>query len=196
MNHRVQVFKKALANIFRIWADNDYDTALEEVDALLTTWPGNPQLQILRASLIQLHDHPTSTLDDAKQALQEAVDLDPSSPAAAIELGHFLDAVEDNPKAASKQYTNAIIQARRLLIEGLIGQAKVLLQLDKKDEVLKCLVDLFHLTEGDSSAKRSKSASGPDMIVRSPTGRISLLEVKGPYAAQIEQLVNEVRTTE
>ena len=43
------------------------------------------------------------------------------------ELGHFLDGVDDDPRAASKAYADGVAAARRLLIEGLIGQAKALL---------------------------------------------------------------------
>ncbi|HQU41923.1 MAG TPA: hypothetical protein PK867_03890 [Pirellulales bacterium] len=195
MNHRVQSFTKALANVSRLWAENDFEAALKEAEDLLEAWKGNAHLHILRASLIQLQEHPTSTLDDAKQALQDAIDLDTSSPAAAIELGHFLDAVEDDPRAASKVYTKALGQARRLLIEGLIGQAKALLQLEKRDEALRCVTELLQLTHATSAGKRSKSASGPDIIMRSSTGKVSVIEVQGPYATEVEQLVNEVMAT-
>jgi tetratricopeptide (TPR) repeat protein len=162
---------------------------------LLEQWPGNAQLQILRGSLIQLQDLPAASLDDAKQALQVAIDLDPSSPAASIELGHFLDSVEDDPKAASKAYLKAIAEARRLLIEGLIGHAKALLQLDQKEEALKCLSELLDLT-AVTAGKRAKSVNGHGIIKRSPTGRITILDVQGPYAEQIEDLVDAALATD
>lgn len=189
MTRRTRPFKNALSRVFRLWERGEYDTALRDVELLLEQWQGNPQLQILRGSLIQLQGRAAATLDDAKQALQSAVELDPSSPAASIELGHFFDAVEDNPGAAAKIYAKAITNARRLLIEALIGQAKSLLQLDRKEEALDCLAQLIDLNT--AMGKRSRHINGHAIIKRSPTGLITMLDVHGPYAEQIEQLVNE-----
>jgi predicted Zn-dependent protease len=96
----VRGWKQRLSTVSRLWAAKNYDQALAEVESLLETWPGNPHLHILKASLVQLQEAPEYDLDDAKQALQRAVALDKGSPAASIELGHFLDNVEDDPQAA------------------------------------------------------------------------------------------------
>lgn len=189
---KVQTFKRSLASVQRLWSAGHYDTALREVEVLLKTWPGNAHLHLLRAGLIQLQDEPTATLDDAKQSLGEAIALDEASPAAAIELGHFFDAVEDDPKAASKVYSKAIVQSRRLLVEALIGQTKTLLQLEKQDEALKCLAELVRLSQDASVSKRNKAANVPGIILRSANGQVSMLDMEGPYAAEIEELVKEV----
>ncbi|HJT32476.1 MAG TPA: hypothetical protein VJ783_10570 [Pirellulales bacterium] len=186
MSH-TRAFKKALARISRLSAANDYDAALKEVESLLETWPGNPQAHVLRASFIQLQGDPGCTLDDAKKTLQEAVELDKTSPAAAIELAHFLDAVEDNPKAAVTVYAEAIVRSRDLLIEALIGQAKALLQLDKKAEALKCLVELLQLMGTASSSDRSKSARAGNGLLKGSMG-------KDVYSSQIESLLHAVFT--
>lgn len=171
----VRSFKQKLSNVFRLWNKKDYEAALREVEGLIQAWPGNGQLYILWASLIQLQENPKHRLDEVKQALQQALDLDKSSPAAAIELGHFLDNVEDDPQAASKVYTEAIAQARRLLIEALIGQAKALLQLERRAEAMKCLLELLPLTEAASPVKRLQSErTPPDILLRSPTGHVSM----------------------
>lgn len=183
--NRTQAFKKALSRVARLSAAKNYDAALKEVESLLEAWPGNPHAHVLRASFLQIQERPTGGLDEVKEILKEAMDLDKTSPAAAIELGHFLDAVEDDPKAAAKVYTEAIARARQLLIEGLIGQAKALLQLEKKEEALRCLVELFHLTETASSGKRSKSANAANGLPRTAAG-------KDAYSSQIESLVQEV----
>ncbi len=186
-------FKHKLSNVFRLWNDKDYDTALDEVESLLNAWPGNARLHVLWASLVQLQDNPKHSLEAVKRALQQAIDLDEASPAGAMELGHFLDEVQDDPRAAAKMYAEAVAQARRLLIEGLIAQAKTLLQLDKKKETMKCLLELLSLTKTGSSSKRPKSErAAPDIIFRSPMGQVSTFQLNGPYAAQIEELVNEV----
>ena len=106
-------------------------------------WPGNSYLHILWASLVQLQESPAHSLEEAKQALQQAIDLDRSSPAGPIELGHFLDAVEDDPLAASKAFAEGAALARKLLIEGLIGEAKALLQLDNKQAAMQACLPAY-----------------------------------------------------
>jgi tetratricopeptide (TPR) repeat protein len=189
----LRAFKQVLAAVSRLWAENRYDAALAQVEAALKVWPGNAHLHILWASLVQLQEDPKHSLDKAKKALQQAIDLDPTSPAGAIELGHFLDAVEDNPRAASRAYADGVAAARQSLIEGLIGQAKTFLQLGKREDALKCLVEVLHLTEAEPGPKRSKAADAlPDVIFRSPNGQVMAGQVKGPFAEQIEELLNEV----
>ena len=191
----VRAFKQKLSSVMRLWEEKDYDDALAEVESLLEVWPGNGRLHILWASLVQLQDDPKDSLREAKQALQRAVELDKASPAGSIELGHFLDAVEDKPQAAFRAYTEGVTAARRLLIEGLIGQAKALRQLDKQEEFFNCLLELLHLMHFEPGSKESKSGGiSPDIILESPTGRVYAVQLKGPYAEQIEEILNEVRS--
>src|SRR6266511_2131959 len=112
-------FKQKLSKVSQLWEVQDYDTALAEVESLLKSWPGNAHLHILWASLVQLQEDPKHGLDEARQALQQAAEFDKGSPAAAIELGHFLDNVEDDPHAAAKAYAEGVTAARQLLIDGL-----------------------------------------------------------------------------
>ncbi len=125
-------FRQKLALLSRLWEEKDYERALAEVEALRKTWPGNAHLLILWASLVQLQEKPKHELEEAKRALQQAVELDRGSPAAALELGAFLDNVEDDPQAAAKAYADGVATARQLLIEGLLGQAKAFRQLEKR----------------------------------------------------------------
>jgi tetratricopeptide (TPR) repeat protein len=173
-------FKKQLSEVQRLWGEGQYDRALDEVEGLLRSWPGSARLHILWASLVQLQENPAQGLDEVKKVLQRAVAIDPDSPAGALELGHFLDAVEDNPRAASKVFAEAILLARRLLIDGLLGQTKALLQLKKREEALRCLTELLYLAEIDSSA------AGSDKAVPNPVGRKN-----GPLAHQLEDLLRE-----
>ena len=80
-------FKQKVAVVSRLWEAREYNKALAEIEALLDTWPGNPHLHVLRASLIQLQDDPPHDLDEVRQALQIAVELDKGFPAALIEHG-------------------------------------------------------------------------------------------------------------
>jgi tetratricopeptide (TPR) repeat protein len=186
-------FKQRLATVSRLWEAKDYDAALAEVESLLQRWPGNAHLHTLWASLVQLQEKPKHELDEAKQALQQAVELDKGSPAAAIELGHFLDNVEDDPQAASRAYAVGVAAARRLLLDGLIGRAKALRQLDKREEFQRCLVEVLHLARFETGPKRAKGEeSGADVLFESPTGHFHLLQLKGPYAEQIQDLLSEL----
>jgi lipopolysaccharide biosynthesis regulator YciM len=185
-------FKQKLSAVSRLWEDKEYDKALAEVESLLHSWPGNAHLHILWASLVQLQEKPKHELDEAKQALQQAVELDKGSPAAAIELGYFLDNVEDNPQAASKAYAEAVPAARRLLLDGLIGQAKVFQQLGKREEFLRCLVEVLQLARFETSPKKTRSdESGADIIFESPKGQFHFIQLNGPHAEPIQDLLSE-----
>jgi tetratricopeptide (TPR) repeat protein len=187
--------KQKLATVSRLWKAKDYDTALAEVESLLKIGPGNAHLHILWASLVQLQEVPQHDLDEAKRALQQAVEFDKGSAAAALELGHFLDNVEDDPRAASKVYAEGVAAARHLLIDGLIGQAKVFRQLDKREDFLRCLLEVLHLARFETGPKRTKAEeSGPEIIFESPTGHFHAIQLKGPYAEQIQDLLSEVVT--
>lgn len=186
-------FKQRLTKVFHHWKDEQHDLALSEVEEMLKSWPGNAQLYILLASLIQLQEQPSHGLDEAKEALQRAVAIDPNSPTAAIELGHYLDSVEDNPRAASKAFTEGIRSARRLLMDGLLGQARALLQLGKRADALKCLMEWLYLANIDNPSGGSKSANGaPDFLLRDPTGQILAIQLKGPFAVKIEELLQQL----
>jgi tetratricopeptide (TPR) repeat protein len=150
-------FKQKVAEVLRLRDDKQYDRALAVVEELQTIWPGNPQLYILWACLVQLQENAEHGLEEVKAALQEAIDLDKDSPAAAVELGYFLDNVKDNPQAASKVFVEAILAARRLLIDGLVGRTKALLQLNKRDEAVKCLMEAVYLAGVDSSSKMRRA---------------------------------------
>ena len=150
-------------------------------------------MHILWARLVQLQEAPKHGLDEARQALQHAVELDKVSPAAAIELGHFLDNVEDDPQAAFRPYAEGVSAARRLLIDGLIGQAKAFRQLDKREEFRRCLLEVLHLAQVETSSKRSNAEeSGADIIFQSQSGYFYNVQLKGPYAQQIQELLSDV----
>ncbi len=167
----LRAFKQKLSTVSRLWEAKEYDRALAEVEALLKAWPGNAHLLVVWASLVQLQEEPRHQLGEAKQALLQAIELDKESPAAAIELGYFLDNVEDDPRAAAKVYAAAVAAARRLLIDGLIGQARAFRQLEKREEFLRCLLEALHLAEFEHS-----------------------IQLNGPYAEQIQELLDELAT--
>lgn len=185
--------KQRLSTVARLWDEQDYDKALAEVETLLEAWPGNPQLHVLKAGLVQLQDDPKCDLEIAKQALRQAIELDRGSPAASIELGHFLDNVEDDPQAAVKAYADGVAAARKLLIDGLIGQAKAYRQLGKKEDFLRCLLEILHLTHFESGSRRTRTEElEADIIFRSPAGPVYAMHLNGPYGEQIRDLLSEL----
>lgn len=149
--------KRGLAAVSRLWDEGEYDRAMGEVESLMRLWPGNAHLHILWSGLVQLQDDPKHDLSEARRALRLAAELDPDSPAASVELGHFLDAVDDDPRAAVKAYAEGAAAARHLLIEALIGQAKAYRQLDKREEFLACLLEVLQLARSEAPAKQPKA---------------------------------------
>lgn len=187
--------KQRLSTVSRLWEEQDYDQALAEVQSLLETWPGNPHLHVLKASLAQLQEEPKYDLDEVRKVLQQAIELDRGSPAASIELGHFLDNVEDDPRSAIKAYGEGVAAARRLLIDGLIGQAKAYRQLGKKDDFLRCLLEVLQLDRSDSASPRNQTEDfGTDILVEFPSGHVYVIRPKGPYAEQVRELLGELDT--
>jgi tetratricopeptide (TPR) repeat protein len=188
----LQSFKQRLSKVSQLWKKQKYDAALAEVESMLKIWPGNAHLHVLWASLVQLQENPKYNLNEAKEALQKAVQFDKGSPAAAIDLGHFLDNVEDDPQGASEIYADGVATARQLLIDGLIGQAKVFRQLNRRKEFFHCLLEVVHLAQFERGSKESKAGGfGVDLIVDSSTGYVHVLRLKGPYMEQIQDLLNE-----
>jgi hypothetical protein len=149
-------FKRKLAAVHRLWAERGADAAIAELEKLRQDWPGSAHLSVLWASLIQLQEKPSHELSEAKAALEAAVELDRASPEAVIELGYFLDSVEDNPKAAAKAFADGVSLARHQLVEGLVGRAKALLQLNKRDEAFDCVAEAMQLMRADPNLKRSE----------------------------------------
>jgi hypothetical protein len=167
INVNVRALKQGLAKVQGLLRKNYYDAALDQLVDMLVRWPGNSQLHVLWATTVPLQESSAHTLDEAKQALRSAVLLDEHSPATAIELGHFLDAIEDNPQAASKAFSGAIGAA--VVIDALLGQTRALLQLNKCEEAIACLVEALHLT---NRRKPPHNLSG--LISRKPTVRPSV----------------------
>lgn len=190
---RISSFRSHLARVFRHWEAKEYDAALSKVESLLKSWPGNPRLHILWASLVQLQDQSAHGLDKVKRALRQAIELDRNSPEGPVEFGHYLDAVEDDPQSALKVFSEGTFLARRLLIDGLIGQARVLVQLNRREEAFKCLMESLYLANIEYSARRGRLAdSGPDILLRDPEGQLLGFQLKGPYAVKIGELLEEL----
>ena len=153
----IQSFKRKIASVFRCWENKEYAAALKIVDEMLEEWPGNARLHVLEARLIQLQEETDYTLVDAKESLLQAISLEEDYPIGYLELGHFLDAVEDDPDRAAKEFSDGVRIARKLLIDGLLGQARALIQLDRREPALNCLMEALYLAKTDRESARNKS---------------------------------------
>ncbi len=139
-------FKRGVAQAKREWRSGRYDRALAVVSRLLKDWPDNPQLLTMWGGLVQLQSTDTAaTLDEAKAALERAVELGEDSPEAWKELGHFLSAVEDDAQGASRCFDKAVALCKGTLAEALLAKADSLSELGRRDEALACLAEAYWL---------------------------------------------------
>ena len=183
-------FKQKLAAISRLWDEKAFDRALVEVDAAIQAWPGNSHLHVLRSRLVQLQEDPSVELEEAKTSLQKAIELEKHSPAAAIELGYFLDNVEDDPSAAAKAFTDGVAVARKLLLDGLIGQAKAYRQLGKRKQFLRALLEVLHLAQFSGDPKEKSNGADVDLPRWVQFGRHGF-SLEGEYGEQVQDLLSE-----
>ena len=94
---------------------------IDELDDIPETEGPTADLLILRGQLIQLvADGRPEEIDEAFACYQEALELDPTSATAHEEMGHFLDAVADDPGEAVHFFRKAIeLGAGESASEGL-----------------------------------------------------------------------------
>ena len=71
-----------------------------------------------------------------------AIESDPTAIEPLVELGQYLYAVEDDAKAAVKQFAIAEQLAEKAWIESLIGRLKCLKELGRDHDVWQCFTRL------------------------------------------------------
>ncbi len=192
--NRDREFARKHSSLSRLLAADDHDAALKSVDSMRHEWPGNAHLDVLWARLVQLQEHPTHELSDVRAALEHAAVLENGASAAAIELGHFLDNVEDDPKQASKVFADAVAKARKLLLDGLIGQAKALRQLEKREEYLQCLKEILQVARFNhprKGGKRGTTIVGAQRMSAKNGVRFTV-EFTGDYGEEIGELLGDL----
>jgi tetratricopeptide (TPR) repeat protein len=139
----VSSLTRGLATVRRDWRAGRYAEAFQQATRLLDLWPDNPHLLVLWSSLVQLQDSQAPPLKKAEAALERAAALDEESPEPWFELATFADAVSDDPSTATRHYEKAITLSKRFLVEALLGKAKALSQLDRKQEALACVAEAY-----------------------------------------------------
>jgi predicted Zn-dependent protease len=139
---KTSTFRRKLSAVRAAERKSDYAKALAALDALIEEVPGNASLLVRRAMLIQLLEEGGPPLGEAKRTLQSALELDEKHPAALIELAQFQFAVEDDAAAATKTFQSAVGACSRLLMEALLGQAKALVETNRREEAFDCLAQV------------------------------------------------------
>lgn len=150
--------KRGLEEVRRECLAGKQDRALERSNQLLQIWPDNPRLLILWARLVQMQDGDDAPpLEEAKTALRRSVELDPESPAGWLELGHFLNAVEDDAQEANQCFAKAAALSRQFLKEALLGQAQTLTDLQRPADALACVAEAYWLQTRNGKPERSQA---------------------------------------
>lgn len=190
---RAPSYSQQVAKVRKLWNGGKYDQALSAVEEMMTAWPGNAALHVAWACLVQLQEETSHELSAVKRALETARELDDKSSAASIELGNFLDAVEDDAEGAEEAFGGAASIARKQLIEALSGRARALLQLDRSEEATRCLIEVLQLSRGVPKAKTGKSTNGnADLAWSDASGGTLHVQVKGGLTEEIQSLVQDV----
>jgi tetratricopeptide (TPR) repeat protein len=154
-----QSLKRGLEAVRRLAKMRHFERAFVKIDQLLKQWPDNPEVLVAWANLLQLQDADVGPpLEEARAALQRAVELDEQAPMPLIELGQYLFALEDDTRAASRCFTKAIALSRSLLKEALLAESKALAELGRRSEALACLAEAYWL----SSRSAKTAGNGRD----------------------------------
>jgi tetratricopeptide (TPR) repeat protein len=157
-------YKRGIAQIKREWRAARYARALSAANRLLKDWPDNSSLLTMWGNLVQLQSGESApTLDEAQAGLRRAVELDEDSPGAWKELGHFLSAVEDDARGASRCFDKTISLCKRLLAEALLANAQSLTELERREEALACIAEAYWL---QSHNGKTNGSGGSDILDR------------------------------
>jgi hypothetical protein len=164
---KTSTFRRKLSAVRAAERKSDYVKALVALDALIDELPGNPSLLVRRAMLIQLQADGGPPLNEAKHALRSALELDDKHPSALIELAQFQFAVEDDAATAKQTFDSAVAACLRLLIEALLGQAKVLVETNQREEAFDCLARVRWLqASSDNGHVASLDADDRELVER------------------------------
>ena len=90
---------------------------------------------IMKSTAIQLAEDACGySLDDAREALLTALEIDPENSEVLMELGYFYYAVDDNPKESFSFFEGAIKASRKIFRDSIVGGANAKFELGLKAE--------------------------------------------------------------
>lgn len=130
------LFQKKIKEIEDLSTKEDYETALILLESLLSEYPFVTQMLIKKAELIQLLPETSELgeLSDAQKALELAVEIDPKSVEAILELAYFHSAVLDQEKEAEKLFDRTIQICFEFLEDAYRGKIQSLISRDRREE--------------------------------------------------------------
>lgn len=102
-------------------AEKNYEQALQIGRAEMDRGCDSSDLLLLLATAGQLSEGDSCSLDDVHGWLERATQLNPDNAEAWMELGHFLDAVADQPQLAVSAFENALEKSVAVLEATLDG---------------------------------------------------------------------------
>jgi hypothetical protein len=103
-------------------ANKNYEDAVRLGRAVLDGGCSSSDLLLLMATAGQLGDGSSCTLDEVRGWLEQATSFSPESPEPWLELGHFLEAVADEPRLAASAFERALeksVDALAATLDGL-----------------------------------------------------------------------------
>jgi tetratricopeptide (TPR) repeat protein len=110
-----------LAAMRRAIAEQDYEHALQIGRAEMERGCDSSDLLLLLATAGQLSEGTSCSLDDVRGWLEQATQLNPDNAEAWMELGHFLDAVADQPQLAVSAFERSLEKSVAVLQTTLDG---------------------------------------------------------------------------
>ena len=125
-----------------LWADLVREAAEDRIDealSILRQLESSHRLSIdelvFKGQLIQQAESaPGYELEDAKRALQIALDRDGKYPPALIEMGHYCWVMDDDAEAGLDYFNKAIEAAKELLSEAQEGKEKCLSEIADRNQ--------------------------------------------------------------
>lgn len=105
----------------RAIADKNYEQALQIGRAEMDRGCDSSDLLLLLATAGQLSEGDSCSLDEVRGWLERATQLSPDHAEAWMELGHFLDAVVDQPQLAVSAFERALEKTVAVLEATLDG---------------------------------------------------------------------------
>lgn len=110
-----------LSAMRRAIAEQNYEQALQIGRAEVDRGCDSSDLLLLLATAGQLSEGDSCSLDDVHGWLERATEVSPDNAEAWMELGHFLDAVADQPQLAASAFERALEKSLAVLEATLDG---------------------------------------------------------------------------
>jgi len=110
-----------LTSMRREIAAKNYEQALQTGRDEIERGHESSDLLLLMATAGQLSEGDSCSLDDVRGWLERATQLSPDNDEAWMDLGHFLDAVADQPQLATSAFENALRRSLDILATALDG---------------------------------------------------------------------------